>query len=58
MMAKRKCSINNSIKSEYLFISVNENVECTLCNAKFFIAHGAMVGRRQSIFYRVTASVV
>jgi hypothetical protein len=33
-MAKCKCS-------DYLFIKgVNENVECTLCNAKFCIAHG------------------
>jgi hypothetical protein len=36
VMAKRKSSINDSIKSEYSFIrGVNENVECTLCNAKF-----------------------
>jgi hypothetical protein len=42
MMAKRKCSINDSIKSEYAFIEkgVNENGECTLCNAKFCFAHG------------------
>jgi hypothetical protein len=40
-MAKRECSINDSIKSEYPFIKgVNEKVECTLCNAKFCIAHG------------------
>jgi hypothetical protein len=39
-MAKCKCSINDSIKSEYPFIKVvNENAECTLCNAKFCIAH-------------------
>jgi hypothetical protein len=40
-MAKDKCSINDSIRSECPFIKgVNENVECTLCNAKFCIAHG------------------
>jgi hypothetical protein len=39
-MAKWKCSINDSIKNEYPFIKgVNENVECTLCNTKFCIAH-------------------
>jgi hypothetical protein len=44
VMAKRKCSINDCIKSEYPFIKgVNENAECTLCNAKFCFAHG---GRR------------
>jgi hypothetical protein len=32
VMAKCKCSINNSIQSEYPFIKgVNENTECTLC---------------------------
>jgi hypothetical protein len=37
----RKCSINDSIKSEYPFIKdVNENAECTLCNAKFSTAYG------------------
>jgi hypothetical protein len=41
VMAKRKCSINDSIKSEYPFINgVNENVKCMLCNAKFYIADG------------------
>jgi hypothetical protein len=41
MMAKCKCSISGSIKSQYPFIKgVNENVECTLCNMKFCIAHG------------------
>jgi hypothetical protein len=41
VMTKRKCSINDTIKTEYPFIkSVNVNVECTLCNAKFCIAHG------------------
>jgi hypothetical protein len=41
VLAKCKCSINDSIKSEYPFIKgVNVNAECTLCNAKFFIAHG------------------
>jgi hypothetical protein len=40
-MAKRKCSINDGIKSEYPFIKgVNEIVECMVCNAKFCIAHG------------------
>jgi hypothetical protein len=40
-MAKHNCSINDTIKNEYPFIEgVNENVECTLCNAKFCIAHG------------------
>jgi hypothetical protein len=40
-MAKRKCSINDSIKSEYPLIKgMNENVECMSCNAKFCIAHG------------------
>jgi hypothetical protein len=39
VMAKRKCSINGSIKSEYPFIKyMNEDAECTLCNAKFCIA--------------------
>jgi hypothetical protein len=43
VMAKRKCSINGSIKSEYPFTQgVNENVECTLCKAKFCIAHGGV----------------
>jgi hypothetical protein len=33
-MAKCRCSINDSIMSEYPFIkAVDENVECTLCNA-------------------------
>jgi hypothetical protein len=42
--AKRKCSINDSIKGEYPFIKgLDENTECTLCNAKFCIARG--VGR-------------
>jgi ribosomal protein S27E len=41
MMVKRKCSINDSIKTEYPFIKgVNENAECTLCNAVFCIADG------------------
>jgi hypothetical protein len=41
VMAKRKCRINESIKSEYLFIKgLNENAECTLSNAKFCTAHG------------------
>jgi hypothetical protein len=41
MMAKCKCSTNDSFKGEYPFIkSVNENGECTLCNAKFCIARG------------------
>jgi hypothetical protein len=41
VMAEREYSINDSIKSQYPFINgVNENVECTLCNAKFCIAHG------------------
>jgi hypothetical protein len=40
VMAKCKCSINDSIKSEYPFIiGVNENAECTLCNTKFCVAH-------------------
>jgi undecaprenyl pyrophosphate synthase len=40
-MAECKCSINDSMKSEYPFVKgVNENVECTLCNAKFCIAYG------------------
>jgi hypothetical protein len=39
-MAIPKCSVNDSIKSEYPFIKgVNENVERTLRNAKFFITH-------------------
>jgi hypothetical protein len=43
VMAKCKCSINDSIKSEYPFIKcVNENVKCTLCNLKFCIAHGIL----------------
>jgi hypothetical protein len=42
VIAKRNCNINDSIKSEYPYIkSVNENVECKLCNAKFCIAHGS-----------------
>jgi hypothetical protein len=42
-MAKRKCSINDNIKSEYPFIkAVNENAECTLCNAKFCITRGQL----------------
>jgi hypothetical protein len=37
VIAKRKCNI----KSEYPCIKcVKENIECTLCNAKFCIAHG------------------
>jgi hypothetical protein len=41
VMAKWKCRINDNIKSEYPFIKgVNENHECTLCNAKFCTAHG------------------
>jgi hypothetical protein len=41
MMAKHKCNINDTIKSEYPFIKgVNENGDCTLCNAKFCIAYG------------------
>jgi hypothetical protein len=49
MMTKRKWNINYSIKSEYPFIkSVNENVECMLCNAKFCIAHG---GQSNSIYH-------
>jgi hypothetical protein len=40
MMAKRKCSTNDSIKSEYLFIKgVNENTNCMLWNTKFCIAY-------------------
>jgi hypothetical protein len=40
-MAKRKRSINDSIKSEYPFIKhVKENAECTLRKAKFCIAQG------------------
>jgi hypothetical protein len=36
VMAKCKCSINESFNSEYTFIKgVNENVECMLCNPKF-----------------------
>jgi hypothetical protein len=50
VMAKCKCSINYGIKSEYSFIKgVNENVECTLCNAKFCIARGG----RSNIIYHV-----
>jgi hypothetical protein len=42
-MEKHKRSINDSIKSEYPFIKgVNENVECTLCNARFCIANGGL----------------
>jgi hypothetical protein len=42
VMERPKCNINDSIKSEYPFIkSVNENIECMLCNAKFCIVHGA-----------------
>jgi hypothetical protein len=49
VMAKRKCSINDCVKSDYPFIKgVNENVECTLCNAKFCIAHG---GRSCPVFF-------
>jgi hypothetical protein len=45
VMAKRKCSI----KSEYPFIKgVNENAECTLCNAKFCIEDG---GRSDVVNY-------
>jgi hypothetical protein len=41
VMGKCKCSINDSVKSEYTFIKgVNENAECMLCNAKFCIAQG------------------
>jgi hypothetical protein len=41
VMAKRKCSINDSIKREYLFIKgINESAECMLCKAKFCIAQG------------------
>jgi hypothetical protein len=41
VIAKRKCSCNDSIKSEYPFIKgVNENAECALYNAKFCIAYG------------------
>jgi hypothetical protein len=44
VMAKCKCSINDSIKSKYPFVKgVNKNVECTLCNAKFGIAHGGQL---------------
>jgi hypothetical protein len=40
-MAKRKRSINDSVKSEYPFINgVKENAEWTLCNVKFCIAYG------------------
>jgi hypothetical protein len=39
--AKRKCSISDCIKGEYPSIKgVNENVEFTLCNAKFCITRG------------------
>jgi hypothetical protein len=42
-MAECKCSINESITSEYPFIKgVNENPECLLCNAKLCIAHGRL----------------
>jgi hypothetical protein len=42
--AKRKCTINDSIKIEYPFIKgVNENAESMLCNAKFCIAHGGQL---------------
>jgi hypothetical protein len=52
MMAKHKCSINDSIKSEFPFIKgVNENVECTLCNAKFCITHS---GRADVVDYMKT----
>jgi hypothetical protein len=41
VIAKHKCSINDSIKSEHLFIKgVIENAECKFCNAEFCIAHG------------------
>jgi hypothetical protein len=41
VIAKRKCSINDSIKSGYPFSKVvNEHVECMLCNKKFCIARG------------------
>jgi hypothetical protein len=44
VMAKCKCSINDSIKSKYPFIKgVNENLECMLCNTKFCIAHGGQL---------------
>jgi hypothetical protein len=40
-MGKCKCSVNDSIKSEYPLIKgVNEDVEFTLCDAKFCIVHG------------------
>jgi hypothetical protein len=48
VMATRQVSINDSIKSEYPFIKVmNENGECTLCNAK--ISLHMVVGRTSSV---------
>jgi hypothetical protein len=41
VMAKCKCSINDSIHTDHPFIKgANENVECMLHNAKFCTAHG------------------
>jgi hypothetical protein len=55
-MAKRKCSINDSIKSECPFIKgVNENDGCTLCNAKFCIEHG---GRSDVVNHMKTKQTV
>jgi hypothetical protein len=40
VMAKRKLSINDCVRSEYPFIKgVNENAECTLCKRNF-VLHG------------------
>jgi hypothetical protein len=49
VMAKCKCSINDSIKSEYLFIKgANENAECMLCNMKFLQCTWWSAGHCQS----------
>jgi hypothetical protein len=42
IMPKQKRSINDNIKREFPFIkSVDENVQCTLCNSKFCISQGS-----------------